>query len=128
MNPHLLIAIPLLPLAAAVIAGLGGRLIGRAGAHTVTILGVAISCALSLVVLKQLYAGGAPAFNGPVYTWALTDGVHIDVGFLIDRLSALMMAVVTFVSLCVHVYTIGYMRDDPGYIRFFSYISFFSFS
>ncbi|HEV7138460.1 MAG TPA: NADH-quinone oxidoreductase subunit L, partial [Steroidobacteraceae bacterium] len=128
MNPHVLIAIPLLPLVAAVIAGLGGRVIGRAGAHTVTIIGVAISCALSMYVLKQLYADGIPTFSGPVYTWAVTDGVHIDVGFLIDRLSALMMAVVTFVSLCVHVYTIGYMRDDPGYIRFFSYISLFTFS
>jgi len=128
MNPHVLLAIPLLPLVAAVIAGLGGRVIGRAGAHTVTILGVAISCALSIYVLKQLYAAGVPTFNGPVYTWALTDGVHIDVGFLIDRLTALMMAVVTFVSLCVHVYTIGYMSDDPGYTRFFSYISLFTFS
>ncbi|HEV2269944.1 MAG TPA: NADH-quinone oxidoreductase subunit L [Steroidobacteraceae bacterium] len=128
MNPHVLIAIPLLPLIAAVIAGLGGRVIGRAGAHTVTILAVAISCALSMYVLKQLYADGVPTFNAPVYTWALTDGVHIDVGFLIDRLTALMMAVVTFVSLCVHVYTIGYMDDDPGYTRFFSYISLFTFS
>jgi NADH-quinone oxidoreductase subunit L len=128
MNPHLLIAIPFLPLGAAIIAGLGGRLIGRAGAHTVTILAVGVSCALSILILKQLYADGVPTFNGPVYTWALTDGVRIDVGFLIDRLSALMMAVVTFVSLCVHVYTIGYMRDDPGYTRFFSYISLFTFS
>ncbi len=128
MNPHVLIAIPLLPLVAAVIAGLGGRLIGRVGAHTVTIIGVAISCALSLYVVKQLCVDGVPTFSGPVYAWAVTDGVHIDVGFLIDRLSALMMAVVTFVSLCVHVYTIGYMRDDPGYIRFFSYISLFTFS
>jgi NADH-quinone oxidoreductase subunit L len=128
MNPHVLIAIPLLPLAAAVLAGLGGRLIGRAGAHTVTIAAVAVSCALSMLILKQLYADGVPTFNAPVYTWALTDGVRIDVGFLIDRLSALMMAVVTFVSLCVHVYTIGYMRDDPGYTRFFSYISLFTFS
>jgi NADH-quinone oxidoreductase subunit L len=128
MNPHLLIAIPLLPLVAAVVAGLGGRVIGRAGAHTVTIVAVAISCALSMYVLRQLYADGVPTFNGPVYTWALTDGVHMDVGFLIDRLSALMMTVVTFVSLCVHVYTIGYMRDDPGYTRFFSYISLFTFS
>src|SRR5690349_3552886 len=128
MNQHLLIAIPLLPLVAAVIAGLGGRLIGRAGAHTVTIVGVAVSCALSMYVLKQLYADGIPTFNGPVYTWALTDGVKIDVGFLIDRLSALMMVVVTFVSLCVHIYTIGYMSEDPGYQRFFSYISLFTFS
>jgi NADH-quinone oxidoreductase subunit L len=128
MNPHVLIAIPLAPLLAAVIAGLGGRVIGRAGAHTVTILGVAISCALSMYVLKQLFADGVPTFNGPVYTWALSDGVHIDVGFLIDHLTALMMVVVTFVSLCVHLYTIGYMSDDPGYTRFFSYISLFTFS
>jgi NADH-quinone oxidoreductase subunit L len=127
MNPHVLIAIPLAPLVAALIAGLGGRVIGRAGAHTVTILGVAISCALSMYVLKQLLAG-VPGFDGPVYTWALSDGVHMDVGFLIDHLTALMMVVVTFVSLCVHLYTIGYMSDDPGYTRFFSYISLFTFS
>ena len=128
MNPHLLIAIPLLPLAAAVIAGLAGRLIGRAGAHTITIAGVATSCALSLHLLQQMYWGGAATFNGPVYTWLVSDGVHIQVGFLIDRLTVLMMSVVTFVSLCVHVYTIGYMSDDPGYTRFFSYISLFTFS
>ncbi|MGH8294443.1 MAG: NADH-quinone oxidoreductase subunit L [Steroidobacteraceae bacterium] len=128
MNLYVLLAIALVPLVAGVIAGLGGRLIGRAGAHTVTILGVAISCALSMYVLVRLYTGAVPAFNGPVYTWALTDGVHMDVGFMIDRLSALMMAVVTFVSLCVHVYTVGYMSEDPGYTRFFSYISLFTFS
>jgi NADH-quinone oxidoreductase subunit L len=128
MNPSLLLAIPLLPLGAAVIAGLGGRLIGRAGAHTVTIAGVAVSCALSVYVLRLIYTGAAATFDGPVYTWLVSDGVHVQVGFLIDRLSALMMAVVTFVSLCVHVYTIGYMSDDPGYTRFFSYISLFTFS
>jgi NADH-quinone oxidoreductase subunit L len=128
MNPHLLILIPLLPLVAAAIAGIGGRVIGRVGAHTITILAVAVSCGLSMYVLKQLYADGVPTFDGPAYTWLVSDGVHIDVGFLIDRLSALMMAVVTFVSLCVHVYTIGYMEDDPGYTRFFSYISLFTFS
>ena len=128
MNPTVLLAIPLLPLLAAALAGLFGKYIGRAGAHTVTILGVAVSCALSLYVLKQLLMDGVPAYDGPVYTWALSDGVHMDVGFLVDRLSALMMAVVTFVSLCVHIYTIGYMADDPGYTRFFSYISLFTFS
>ena len=128
MNPHLPLAIALLPLLGAIIAGLFGRRIGRAGAHTVTILGVAVSCALSLYVLKQLLMDGVPAYDGPVYTWALSDGVHMDVGFLVDRLSALMMVVVTFVSLCVHIYTIGYMADDPGYTRFFSYISLFTFS
>jgi NADH-quinone oxidoreductase subunit L len=128
MNPHILLAIALLPLLGALIAGLFGRVIGRAGAHTVTITGVAISCALSLYVLKQSYWDGVPTFNGAVYTWLVSDGVHMEVGFLIDRLSALMMAVVTFVSLCVHVYTIGYMHDDDGYTRFFSYISLFTFS
>src|SRR6266446_6974051 len=128
MNPTALISVPLLPLVAAVIAGLGGRLIGRAGAHTVTCAAVAISCGLSLMVLKQIYWDGMPAYDAPVYTWLVSDGMHMEVGFLIDRLTALMMAVVTFVSLCVHVYTIGYMCDDPGYTRFFSYISLFTFS
>ncbi len=128
MNPHVLLAIPLLPLVAAIIAGLGGRLIGRVGAHLITIAAVAVSCALSLGVLRDIYWGGAPTYDAPVYTWLVSDGMTMQVGFLIDRLTALMMAVVTFVSLCVHVYTIGYMRDDPGYTRFFSYISLFTFS
>src|SRR6185312_1869462 len=127
MNPTVLLAIPMLPLLAAAVAGLFGKYIGRAGAHTITILCVGVSCALSVYVLIQLLHG-APIYDAPVYTWALSDGVHMDVGFLIDRLSALMMVVVTFVSLCVHVYTIGYMHDDPGYTRFFSYISLFTFA
>src|SRR5579872_7426195 len=128
MNPDILIAIAGLPLLGALIAGLFGRVIGRAGAHTVTIAGVAVSCALSLYILKQSYWDGVATFSGPVYTWLVSDGVHLEVGFLIDRLTTLMMAVVTFVSLCVHVYTIGYMADDDGYTRFFSYISLFTFS
>jgi NADH-quinone oxidoreductase subunit L len=128
MNPHVLLAVPLLPLVAAIIAGLAGRLIGRVGAHVVTIAAVALSCALSLGVLRDIYWGGAPAYDGPVYTWLVSDGMSMSIGFLVDRLTALMMAVVTFVSLCVHVYTIGYMRDDPGYTRFFSYISLFTFA
>ena len=128
MNLNVLVAIAVLPLAGAVLAGLFGRVIGRIGAHTVTILAVAISFVLSLVVLKQIYLDGVPNFDGPVYSWLISDGVKFDVGFLIDRLSALMMVVVTFVSLCVHVYTIGYMSDDPGYTRFFSYIALFTFS
>jgi NADH-quinone oxidoreductase subunit L len=128
MNPTMLLAIPLLPLAAAVIAGLGGRLIGRAGAHTVTCLAVGISCVLSVIVLKQLWWDGVPVYDAPVYTWLVSDSMHMQVGFLIDRLTALMITVVTFVSLCVHVYTIGYMADDPGYTRFFSYISLFTFA
>jgi NADH-quinone oxidoreductase subunit L len=128
MNPNLLLAIALLPLLGAILAGLFGKVIGRAGAHTVTIIGVAVSCGLSIVVWKDLVWGGAAVFNAPIYNWLISDGISFQVGFLIDRLSALMMVVVTFVSLCVHVYTIGYMADDPGYQRFFSYISLFTFS
>jgi NADH-quinone oxidoreductase subunit L len=128
MNLTELVLIALLPLLGSLLAGLFGRVIGRVGAHTVTILGVAVSCALSFHVLEQIYLDGVPAFDGPVYTWLVSDGVKLDVGFLIDRLTAMMMVVVTFVSLCVHVYTIGYMSDDPGYQRFFSYISLFTFS
>ena len=128
MNPTLLLVIPLLPLLAAIIAGLFGKAIGRAGAHSITIAGVAVSAVLSIYVLKQIYFDGVPTYNAPVYTWLVTDGISFQVGFLIDRLTALMMTVVTFVSLCVHVYTIGYMKDDPGYQRFFSYISLFTFS
>ena len=128
MNPNLLLAIPLLPLLAALLAGLAGKAIGRAGAAAVTIGAVAISCVLSCWVLEQMLVEQAPNFDGTVYTWLVSDGVRMQVGFLIDRLSALMMVVVTFVSLCVHVYTIGYMEDDPGYQRFFAYISLFTFS
>jgi NADH-quinone oxidoreductase subunit L len=122
-----LLTIVLAPLVAAILAGLGGRWVGRAGAHTVTILGVAVSFVLSAMVFFDQLTG-APAFDGPVYTWLVSDGIRMEVGFLVDRLSALMMVVVTFVSLMVHIYTIGYMRDDPGYTRFFSYISLFTFS
>lgn len=109
------LTIVLAPLAAAIIAGLGGKKIGRAASHWVTILGVGTACVLSLLVLKEMFWGGAPAENISVYTWAVTDGLHMEVGFLVDRLTALMMCVVTFVSLMVHIYTIGYMHDDPGY-------------
>jgi NADH-quinone oxidoreductase subunit L len=121
------LAIVLAPLAAAAIAGLFGKAIGRAGAHTITILGVAISFGLSVYVLNgQLH--GAPTYNAVLYEWAEIGGLSFEVGFLIDHLTSLMMVVVTFVSLAVHVYTIGYMHDDPGYQRFFSYISLFTFS
>jgi len=124
----LYLAIPLAPLIGALIAGLFGRQIGRAGAHTVTILGVAISFVLSLIVLKHIVIDDAGPFNGSVYTWLISDGVHFEIGFLIDKLTALMITVVSFVSLMVHIYTIGYMHDDPGYQRFFSYIALFTFS
>jgi NADH-quinone oxidoreductase subunit L len=125
---NIYLAIVLAPLAAAIVAGLFGRQIGRAGAHWLTILAVGLSFLLSAVVLQQMFWGGAPAENLSLYTWAVTDGLRMEVGFLVDRLTALMMVVVTFVSLMVHVYTIGYMHDDPGYQRFFSYISLFTFS
>ncbi len=120
--------IVLAPLAAAIVSGLFGKQIGRAGSHWITILAVGLSCALSCLVLKNMFWGGAEAENISVYTWAVTDGLKMEVGFLVDRLTVLMMAVVTFVSLMVHVYTIGYMHDDSGYQRFFSYISLFTFS
>jgi len=122
------LSIVLAPLAAAVVVGLFGKRIGRSGAHWLTILAVGLSCALSVFVLTEMLVGGAAAENISVYTWAVTDGLKMEVGFLVDRLTALMMAVVTFVSLMVHIYTIGYMHDDPGYQRFFSYISLFTFS
>ncbi|MHB8743235.1 MAG: NADH-quinone oxidoreductase subunit L [Sulfuricaulis sp.] len=121
------LAIPLSCLAGAILAGLFGGKIGRVGAHTAAILGVAVAFALSaFVVLPDVLAGNV--FNGPVYTWGVSGGIPLEIGFLIDPLSALMMTVVTFVSLMVHVYTVGYMRGDPGYQRFFSYIAFFTFA
>src|SRR3990170_2522042 len=121
------LAIPLSCLAGSVVAGLLGWKIGRIGAHSVTILGVAVAFALSaFVVLPDVLAGNT--FNGPVYTWGVSAGIPLEIGFLIDPLTALMMTVVTFVSLMVHIYTIGYMHDDPGYQRFFSYIALFTFS
>jgi len=122
------LTIVLAPLIACIIAGLFGKAVGRVGAHSITILGVGISCALSCYVLYQQVFEGMEPFNGTVYTWLLSDGIQFNVGFLIDHLSAMMMAVVTFVSLMVHIYTIGYMADDDGYQRFFSYISLFTFS
>ncbi|MBP6776763.1 MAG: NADH-quinone oxidoreductase subunit L [Piscinibacter sp.] len=127
LSANLLLAIPLAPLAGAVLAGFFGRQIGRAGAHSVTILGVLVSFILSALVLRDVALEGA-RFNATVYEWMVFGGLKMEVGFLIDGLSALMMCVVTFVSLMVHVYTIGYMADDPGYQRFFSYISLFTFS
>ncbi len=122
------IAIVLAPLVAALLAGFGGRFLGRAVSHTLCIAGVALSFVLSAWVLKLLVVDGMAVFNGTVYVWGISDGMQIEVGFLIDNLSALMMTVVTFVSLMVHVYTIGYMHEDPGYNRFFAYISLFTFA
>ncbi len=122
----LYLLVPLAPLVGAIVAGLFGRAIGRAGAHWVTILSVAASFLASCWIFVDVLQGNT--FNGSVYTWLSSGGVSVEIGFLIDRLTALMMVVVTFVSLMVHIYTIGYMAEDPGYQRFFSYISLFTFS
>jgi NADH-quinone oxidoreductase subunit L len=125
---NIYLTVVLSPLLAAVVAGFFGRQIGRAGAHRITILGVAVSCALSIFTLTGMLNGGIETYNATVYQWMSVGGINMEVGFLVDRLTALMMVVVTFVSLMVHIYTIGYMHDDPGYQRFFSYISLFTFS
>ncbi|MSQ59382.1 MAG: NADH-quinone oxidoreductase subunit L [Betaproteobacteria bacterium] len=125
MKPLYLI-VPFAPLAGAIVAGLFGKIIGRAGAHWVTILGVLVSCTASVMVWMDVQAG--ERFNGALYTWITSGDLKLEIGFLIDSLTATMMVVVTFVSLLVHIYTIGYMHEDPGYQRFFSYISLFTFS
>ena len=120
------LAIPLLPLLAAIVVGLFGKLLPRATAHILTILGVGASFVLSLYVLND--AISSVPYNEPVYSWLKSGNFSFEIGFLIDRLSAMMMVVVTFVSLMVHIYTIGYMEEDKGYARFFSYISLFTFA
>ena len=136
----LYLLIVLAPLVGAIIAGFFGGSIGRKGAHWVTSTGVGISALASLYVLKGFMFDAQQVFNGPVYTWMVSDGLHMEVGFLVDQLTAVMISVVTFVSFCVHIYTIGYMADDAhnwpktslagknSYQRFFSYISLFTFS
>ncbi len=131
LNPHLLLAVPLAPLAGSAIAGLlgtkfFGNVVGRKVSHTATILGVLIALIISVQTLLAVIDGAT--YNGTLYTWMTVAGLKLEVGFLIDSLTAMMMCVVTFVSLMVHVYTIGYMKDDDGYNRFFSYISLFTFS
>lgn len=120
--------IMLAPLAGAFLAGFFGRQLGRVATHALAICGVSVSFALSGLVLKALWWDGAQGFNAHIYTWAVVDGVSMEAGLLVDRLTALMMVVVTSVSLMVHVYTVGYMHGDPGYQRFFSYISLFTFA
>ena len=127
LSQNLLLTVPLAPLAGAIIAGLFGRQVGRRGAHVFAILGVLISFICSAIVLKAVALDGA-RFNATIYEWMVVGGLKMEVGFLVDGLTAMMMCVVTFVSLMVHIYTIGYMEEDPGYQRFFSYISLFTFS
>jgi len=122
----LYLTVALAPLAGALVAGLFGWAIGRRGAHWVTIAGMTVCTIGAAVVFVDVLSGNT--FNGSVYTWLTTGNTRFEIGFLIDRLSATMMLVVSFVSLMVHVYTIGYMADDPGYQRFFAYISLFTFS
>ncbi|MBL8482344.1 MAG: NADH-quinone oxidoreductase subunit L, partial [Rhodocyclaceae bacterium] len=122
----LYLIVPLAPLFGAIIAGLFCRVIPRWVAHSVTILGVAVAFVASIVIFRDVSAGNV--FNGTLYTWATSDNLRFEVGFLIDQLTVMMMLVVTFVSLMVHVYTIGYMAEDDGYNRFFAYISLFTFS
>ena len=132
LSASTLLAIPLAPLAGALLAGifgtaLGGNLIGRRASHTLTILGVFIAFVLSAITLNSVIVDGAH-FSETIYTWMVVGDLKMEVGFLIDSLTAMMMCVVTFVSLMVHIYTIGYMEEDEGYNRFFSYISLFTFS
>ncbi len=122
------LALVLAPLLGSVVAGLFRNQIGRAGAHWAAILGVAVSFLLSAYVFWQHVMNGAPVFNENIYDWMVVDGLQMHVGFLVDNLTAMMITVVTFVSLMVHIYTIGYMADEEGYQRFFSYIALFTFS
>jgi len=125
---NLYLAIPLASLFGAIVAGFFGKKIGRTGSHVVTIAGVGVSFILSLIAFNHIVFEGGQVFNESVYTWMVSDGIRFEIGFLVDTLTVMMMCVVTGVSLMVHIYTIGYMQDDPGYQRFFSYISLFTFS
>lgn len=132
LSASTLLAVPLAPLAGAVLAGIfgttfGGNWIGRRLSHTLTILGVLVAFILSAMTLKSVALDGA-RFNETLYTWMVVGGLKMEIGFLVDGLTAMMMCVVTFVSLMVHIYTIGYMEEDDGYNRFFAYISLFTFS
>ena len=122
----LYLIVPLAPLVGAIAAGLFGKVLGRTWSHRITIALVGVSFAASVAIFQDVMAGNT--FNGPVYTWLTSGDTSFQVGFLIDKLTVMMMLVVTFVSLMVHIYTIGYMAEDPGYQRFFSYISLFTFS
>lgn len=131
LNAATLLAVPLAPLAGALVAGIlgttfGGNVIGRRLSHTATILGVLVAFILSAMTLKAVVDGAR--FNETIYQWMVVGGLKMEVGFLVDGLTAMMMCVVTFVSLMVHIYTIGYMEEDDGYNRFFAYISLFTFS
>ncbi|MFK7857233.1 MAG: NADH-quinone oxidoreductase subunit L [Granulosicoccus sp.] len=120
--------IPLAPLFAAIATGLFGRKLGRINSHRITIAGVAFSLVLSVFAFFHVVIGDAPVFNENIYTWLISGDIRFEIGFMVDNLTVLMLLVVNFVSLMVHIYTIGYMHDDDGYERFFCYISLFTFS
>jgi len=132
LSASTLLAVPLAPLVGSVLAGIlgtqfGGNWIGRRLSHSLTILGVLVAFIISAMTLKSVAMDGA-RFNETLYTWMVVGGLKMEIGFLVDGLTAMMMVVVTFVSLMVHIYTIGYMEEDEGYNRFFAYISLFTFS
>jgi NADH-quinone oxidoreductase subunit L len=132
LSASTLLAVPLAPLAGSLLAGIlgtkfGGNWIGRRLSHSFTILGVLLAFILSAMTLKSVVMDGA-RFSETLYTWMVVGDLKMEVGFLVDGLTAMMMCVVTFVSLMVHIYTIGYMEEDEGYNRFFAYISLFTFS
>src|SRR5258706_5955572 len=118
LSANLLLVVPLAPLAGAIVAGLFGKLVGRSGAHWITCLGVAISLAISIQTLLAVQGGAH--FNATIYEWMNVGGLKMEVGFLVDGLTAMMMCVVSFVSLAVHIFTISYIAQDPGYQRLFS--------
>ncbi|MDO8274863.1 MAG: proton-conducting transporter membrane subunit, partial [Serpentinimonas sp.] len=131
LSASTLLAVPLAPLIGAVLVGifgtrLGGNWFGRRLCHTIAILGVLVSFILSVAVLLDVIDGAR--FNDSIYEWMVIGGLTMEIGFMVDGLTAMMMVVVTFVSLMVHIYTIGYMEEDEGYNRFFCYISLFTFS
>ena len=131
LSASTLLAVPLAPLVGAAVAGLfgtkfGGNHIGRKVTHSLTILGVLVAFIISAMTLKSVIVDGA-RFNATLYEWMVVGGLMMEVGFMVDGLTAMMMCVVTFVSLMVHIYTIGYMEEDDGYNRFFAYISLFTF-
>ena len=125
---NIYLTIALSPLVGAIIAGFFGRILGRKATHTITILGVLLSTVLALLVFDHHVLQQGEIFNKNLYTWMQIGNLNISVGFLVDNLTSVMLVVVSFVSLMVHIYTIGYMNDDDGYTKFFSYISLFTFS
>jgi NADH-quinone oxidoreductase subunit L len=125
---NIYLTIVLAPLIGAIIVGLAGHRLGRTLSHSITILGVTVSTVLALYVFNHHVLKGAEVFNENIYTWMQVGGLNMSVGFLVDNLTSVMLLVVSFVSLMVHIYTIGYMQEDEGYTKFFSYISLFTFA